>query len=151
MQKGMRTTRCEYWKFARRDVWAHQQCFLRWNGNNRHGCPPLHLETFVCQHTSCTNTNELRFVTLDKESSMSTLWQEKESEQTCSRIRRTQPTRNMWELCKHHRNKRERRVKWTYYIHNAYAGRYTRVSCNKQYVSHLSWSLFSERPEIGTP
>jgi len=43
---------------ARRDVWAHQQCFLRWNGNNRHGCPPLHLETFVCQHANCTNTNE---------------------------------------------------------------------------------------------
>jgi len=42
MQKGTRTTRCEHWKFARRDVWAHQQCFLRWNGNNRHGCPPLH-------------------------------------------------------------------------------------------------------------
>jgi len=53
--------------------------------------------------------------------------------------------------CKHHRNKRERLAKWKYYIHNAYAGRYTRVSCNKQYVSHLSWSLFSERPEIGTP
>jgi len=53
-----RTTQCEHWKFARRDVWAHQQYFLRWNGNNRHGCPQLHLETFVCQHISCTNTNE---------------------------------------------------------------------------------------------
>ena len=52
MQNGTRTTRCEHWKFARRDVWAHQQCILRWNGNNCHGCPPLHLETFVCQHTS---------------------------------------------------------------------------------------------------
>ena len=30
------------------DISAHQQCFLRWNGNNCHGCPPLHLETFVC-------------------------------------------------------------------------------------------------------
>jgi len=38
--------------------WAYQQCLLRWNGNNRHSCPPLHLETFVCQHASCTNTNE---------------------------------------------------------------------------------------------
>ena len=53
--------------------------------------------------------------------------------------------------CKHHRNKRERRAKWTYYVHNAYAGRYARVSCDKQYVPHLSWSLFSERPEICTP
>ena len=58
MQKGTRTTRCEHWKFAGRDVWAHQQCFLRWNGDNRHCCPPLHLETSVCQHASCTNTNE---------------------------------------------------------------------------------------------
>ena len=54
-------------------------------------------------------------------------------------------------------NTRERRKKTIrtllsiYYIHNAYAGRYTRVSCNKQYVPHLSWSLFSERPEICTP
>ena len=56
MQKGTRATRCEHWKFAGGDVWAHQQCFLRWNGNNCHGCLPLHLETFVCQHTSCTNT-----------------------------------------------------------------------------------------------
>ena len=58
---------------------------------------------------------------------------------------------HIWLECKHHRNKRERRAKWTYYIHNAYAGRYTRVSYNKQYVPHLSWSLFSERPEICTP
>jgi len=28
------------------------------NGDNRHGCPPLHLETSICQHASCTNTNE---------------------------------------------------------------------------------------------
>jgi len=58
MQKGTRTTRCKHWKFARRDIWAHQQCFLRWNGDNRHGCPPLHLETSVCQHATCTNTSE---------------------------------------------------------------------------------------------
>ena len=57
-QKSTRTTRCQHWKFARSDVWAHPQCFLRWNGDNRHGCPPLHLEIFVCQHTSCTDTNE---------------------------------------------------------------------------------------------
>ena len=58
MQKGTRTTRCKHWQFAERVVWAHQQCFLRWNGDNRHGCPPLHLETSVCQHASCTNTSE---------------------------------------------------------------------------------------------
>ena len=58
VQKGTRTTWCEHRRFAGRDVWTHQQCFLRWNGNSRHGCPPLHLETFVRQHTSCTNTNE---------------------------------------------------------------------------------------------
>ena len=28
------------------------------NGDNRHGCPTLALETSVCQHASCTNTNE---------------------------------------------------------------------------------------------
>ena len=56
MQTGTRITRCEHCKFARRDVWAHQQCFLRWNGDNCHCCPPLHLETFVCQHSNCTNT-----------------------------------------------------------------------------------------------
>ena len=39
--------RCEHSKFARRDVWAHQQCLLRWNGDNRHCCPPLHLEIFI--------------------------------------------------------------------------------------------------------
>ena len=54
MQKGTRTTLCEHWKFAGRDLWAHRQCFLRWNGDNCHGCPPLHLETSVCQHASCT-------------------------------------------------------------------------------------------------
>jgi len=80
------TTRCEHWKFARKDVWAHQQCFLRWHSNNCHGCPPLHLETFVCQHISCTTQkSKLRFVTPDKESSMSTLWQEEEFKQICSR------------------------------------------------------------------
>ena len=52
---------------------------------------------------------------------------------------------------KHHRNKRERSAEWKYYILNAYAGRYARVSCNKQYVPHLLCSLFSERPEICTP
>jgi len=82
MQKGTRTTRCEHCKFARRDVWAHQQCLLRWNGINRHGCPPLHLETFVCQ----------RFVTPDKESSMSTLWQEEEFNLICSRESRITST-----------------------------------------------------------
>jgi len=51
-----------------------------------HGCPPLHLETSVCQHASCTKpASKLRFVTPDKESSMSTLWQEEEFEQVCSR------------------------------------------------------------------
>jgi len=45
MQKGARTTRCEHWKFAGGDVWAHEQCLLRWHGNNRRCCPPLHLET----------------------------------------------------------------------------------------------------------
>jgi len=59
MQKGTRTTRCEHWKVAGRDVWAHQQCsVLRWNGDNRHSCLPLHLETSVCQHASCTDTSE---------------------------------------------------------------------------------------------
>jgi len=37
---------------------THKECFLRWNGDNHHGCPPLHLETSVCQHVSCTNTSE---------------------------------------------------------------------------------------------
>jgi len=40
------------------NVWAHQQCLLRWNGDNCHSCPPLHMETSVCQHASCTNTSE---------------------------------------------------------------------------------------------
>jgi len=35
-------------KFAGRDVWAHQECLLRWKGDNRHSCPPLHLETSIC-------------------------------------------------------------------------------------------------------
>jgi len=58
MQKGTRTTRCEHSKFAGGDIWAHQQYLLLWNGDNSHGCTPLHLETSVCQHASCTNTNE---------------------------------------------------------------------------------------------
>ena len=48
---------------------------------------------------------------------------------------------NLVQWCKHQRNKRERRTKWTYYIHNASLGRYTRVSCNKQYLPLLSLSL----------
>ena len=47
MQKGTRTTRCEHWKFAKRDVWARHKCFLRWNGDNRHGCPPFHLNSLI--------------------------------------------------------------------------------------------------------
>jgi len=43
------------------------------------------------------------------------------------------PTDHTQLECKNHRNKRERHAKWTYCIHNVYAGRYTRVSCNKQY------------------
>jgi len=60
MQKGTRTvtTRCEHWKFAGGDVWAHRQCLLRWNDDNRHGCPPLHLETSAWRHASCTNTSD---------------------------------------------------------------------------------------------
>jgi len=84
MQKETRTSRCEHEKLAGRDAWAHQQCFLRWNSDNRHGCPPLHLETSVCQAAQ-TPASKLRFVILDKESSMSTLWQEEEFEQICSR------------------------------------------------------------------
>ena len=34
------------------------RCLLRQNGDNSHGCTPFHLETSVCQHASCTNTNE---------------------------------------------------------------------------------------------
>jgi len=83
MPKGTRTTRCKHWKFAGEDVWAHQQCILRRNGNNRHGCTLLHLESSVCQHMCASMkatpnpTSELRFVTHDKASSMNTLWQEK--------------------------------------------------------------------------
>ena len=38
MQKSTRTTWCKHWKFGGRDVWTHQQCFLRWNGDNFHSC-----------------------------------------------------------------------------------------------------------------
>jgi len=57
---------------------------------------------------------------------------------------------NLVEWCKHCRNKRERRAKWTYYIHNTSLGRYTRVSCNKQHIPLLLLSLFSARPKIST-
>ena len=41
------------------ETYGHiNSAFCDGNGNNHHGCPPLHLETFVCQHTNCTNTNE---------------------------------------------------------------------------------------------
>jgi len=67
---------------------------LRRNGDNRHGCPKLHLETLesICQHASCTDTKQtnkpaskLRFFTPDKVSSMNTFWHEEEFEQICSR------------------------------------------------------------------
>jgi len=72
-------------KFAGRDAWAHQQCFLRWNS---HGCPSLHLETlslYASMQAAQTPASKLKFITPDKESSMNTLWKEEEFEQTCSR------------------------------------------------------------------
>ena len=85
MQKGTRTTRCEHWKFARRDVWAHQQCFF-------HGMAATvtAVHHFIWRHLHAsiqaaqTPTSKLRVVT-PKESSMSTLWQEEEFKQICSR------------------------------------------------------------------
>jgi len=35
-EKGTRTTRCEHWKFARRDICAHQQCFTQAHTYNQH-------------------------------------------------------------------------------------------------------------------
>jgi len=36
----------------------NNSAFLQWNCDNRHRCPPLHLETSVCQYASCTITSE---------------------------------------------------------------------------------------------
>jgi len=89
MHKGTTTTRFEHWKFTRRDVWAHQQCFLRWNGGIATTVTAAH--HFIWRHlyasmqASQTPASKLRFVTPDKESSMNTLWQEEESQQICSR------------------------------------------------------------------
>ena len=82
MHESTRTTRCEHWKHAGGDVWAHQQCFLRWNGDNQH---------FIWRHVHAsmqaarTPASKLRYATPDKESSMNTMWQEEEFKQICSR------------------------------------------------------------------
>jgi len=91
MQMGTRTTRCEHWKFARRDVWAHQQCFLRWNGNNCHAAHHFiwrHL--YASMQAEQAPASKLMFVTPDKESSMNTLWQEKEFEQIWRQVSLTE-------------------------------------------------------------
>jgi len=50
MQNGARhSAAVRALKFSWGDVWAHQQCLLRRNGDNWHGCTPFHLETSVCQ------------------------------------------------------------------------------------------------------
>ena len=86
MQKGTKSTRCEHWNFAGRDVWAHQQCLLQWNWTT-----VTAVHHFIWRHlyasvqAAQTPASKLRFVTPDKESNMSTLWQGEEFEQICSR------------------------------------------------------------------
>jgi len=105
MQKGTRT-------FAGRDVWAHQQCILRWNGDNCHVFPPHHPETvghlYASMQAAQTPASKLRFVTPDKQSSMNTLWQEEEFEQVCTRESLTEKAVGMKKTIAAKEHERER-------------------------------------------
>jgi len=58
VQNSARGPRCEHWRSGGWNTWPHQQCRLRRDGNDSYGCPSLHLEAPVWQHTRCTKAKD---------------------------------------------------------------------------------------------
>jgi len=59
---------------------------LRRNDNNSYGCPPLHgRHLYDSMHAAQKPKSKLKFVTLDKESNMSTLWRREEFLRICNK------------------------------------------------------------------
>ena len=82
VQNSARGPRWEHWRSGGWNIQSHQQCRLRRNGNINYCCSPLHLDSM---HAAQKPKSKLKFVTLDKESNMSTLWRREGFLRTCSK------------------------------------------------------------------
>jgi len=84
VQNSARGPRWEDWRSGGWNTRSHQQCRLRRNGNDSYSCHhSVWRHLYDSMHAAQKPKSKLKFVTLDKESDMSTLWRREEFLRIC--------------------------------------------------------------------